>query len=229
MLIFKYYKYRNINKYCKYRRKYKLQIYLGLLISSNLICVIRLSNLYSISPVNTHYCYIIFFRILMVILEQESKFDPNKKQEQKKYLLPEKKYKTTKLQLIYLLLSKGKEQRSLSWCGFWTGKELQHIKTHSPMIYIYVCVCVYIYIYIFFFFASLHVSLGFRFLLVVHGIGILQLRNITTTLNKFWRPCGALLGNALEITEDAIMYKCMAFKKHSEYMDSECEEVLELF
>ena len=155
MLIFKYYKYRNINKYCKYRRKYKLQIYLGLLISSNLICVIRLSNLYSISPVNTHYCYIIFFRILMVILEQESKFDPNKKQEQKKYLLPEKKYKTTKLQLIYLLLSKGKEQRSLSWCGFWTGKELQHIKTHSPMIYIYVCVCVYIYIYIYIFFFCL--------------------------------------------------------------------------
>ena len=162
MLILKYYKYRNINKYYKYRNKYKLQIYLGLLISSNLICLIRLSNLYSISPVNTHYCYFIFFRILMVLLEQESKFGPNKKEEQKKYLLPEKNYKTTILQLIYLLLSKGKEQ-SLSWSGFWSGKQLQHIKTHSPMIYICVCVCIYIYIYIYnFFFASLHASLGIQ-------------------------------------------------------------------
>ena len=155
MLILKYYKYRNINKYYKYRNKYKLQIYLGLLISSNLICLIRLSNLYSISLVNTHYCYFIFSRILMVLLEQESKFGPNKKEEQKKYLLPEKNYKTTILQLIYLLLSKGKEQRSLSWSGFWSGKQLQHIKTHSPMIYICVCVCVCIYIYIFFFFFGL--------------------------------------------------------------------------
>ena len=149
----------------------------------------------------------------MVILDQESKFGPNKKEDQKKYLknkqtnkknlLPEKNYKTTVLQLIYALLSKGKEQRSLSWSGFWSGKQLQHVKTHSPMICVCVCVCV--------FFASLHASLGFNFLLVGHGIGILQLRNITATLNKFWRPCGALLGNALEITEDAITCKCMAF------------------